>query len=474
MARRRASMREGPLAELFRATEAAQRQAEQEPEQQPAVGEPAPADEPDERTVDHVPSWEEAARGEAVEAPPPAPPSPRPDPAPQPPTPDPVPPAPPAPDPPPQISREAPVTRYLESLPEQPARLNRVPRADSPAYLAVIKVVGVGGAGLNAVNRMIDAGISQVEFVAVNTDIQALHMSDAPVKIHIGSDLTQGLGSGADPNVGRSAAEEGYDQLKNALRGSDMVFVAAGEGGGTGTGAAPVVAKIAHELGALTVGIVTTPFKFEGTKRRQQAEFGVQALRQTCDTTIVVPNDRLLEVLDRSTSMLDAFKVADDVLRQGVQGICDLITMPGLINLDFADVRTIMSNSGTALMGIGFASTGENRAKEAAERALRSPLIDEEISGATGILLSIAGGEDLTLLEVNEAAEAIRSAATEETNIIFGATVDDRLTGQVWVTVVATGIGRGAKVRRPAFEAPVPVRQPNGYSDDVDIPSFLR
>jgi cell division protein FtsZ len=219
---------------------------------------------------------------------------------------------------------------------------------------------------------------------------------------------------------------------------------------------------------------VTTPFKFEGTKRRQQAEFGVQALRQTCDTTIVVPNDRLLEVLDRSTSMLDAFKVADDVLRQGVQGICDLITMPGLINLDFADVRTIMSNSGTALMGIGFASTGENRAKEAAERALRSPLIDEEISGATGILLSIAGGEDLTLLEVNEAAEAIRSAATEETNIIFGATVDDRLTGQVWVTVVATGIGRGAKVRRPAFEAPVPVRQPNGYSDDVDIPSFLR
>jgi cell division protein FtsZ len=390
------------------------------------------------------------------------------------PTPDPEPPTP-TPDPsPPQVRRDQPVTRYLDPLPEQPARLHRVPRSDSAAYLAVIKVVGVGGAGLNAVNRMIDAGISQVEFVAVNTDIQALHMSDAPVKIHIGSDLTQGLGSGSDPNVGRSAAEEGYDQLKNALRGSDMVFVAAGEGGGTGTGAAPVVAKIANELGALTVGIVTTPFKFEGTKRRHQADLGVQALRQVCDTTIVVPNDRLLEVLDRSTSMLDAFKVADDVLRQGVQGICDLITMPGLINLDFADVRTIMSNSGTALMGIGFASTGDNRAKEAAERALRSPLIDEEISGATGILLSIAGGDDLTLLEVNEAAEAIRSAATEDTNIIFGATVDDRLTGQVWVTVVATGIGRGAKVRRPPYEAPVPSRQPSSSSDDVDVPSFLR
>ena len=234
----------------------------------------------------------------------------------------------------------------------------------------MIKVVGVGGAGLNAVNRMIDAGINQVEFIAVNTDIQALHMSDAPVKIHIGRELTKGLGSGADPDIGRRAADEGYDQLKHALRGADMVFVAAGEGGGTGTGAAPVVAKIARDLGALTVGIVTTPFKFEGTKRRSSADVGVQLLRQACDTTIVIPNDRLLEVLDRSTSMLDAFKVADDVLRQGVQGICDLITMPGLINLDFADVRTIMKDSGTALMGIGFASSGDNRAKEAAERSL--------------------------------------------------------------------------------------------------------
>ncbi len=339
----------------------------------------------------------------------------------------------------------------MEPLPEQPARLNRAPRVDSGAYVAVIKVIGVGGAGINAVNRMIDAGISQVEFIAVNTDIQALHMSDAAVKIHIGAELTQGLGSGADPAVGRASAEEGYDQLKHALRGSDMVFVAAGEGGGTGTGAAPVVAKIARDLGALTVGIVTTPFKFEGTKRRTQAEQGVQALRAACDTAIVIPNDRLLEVLDRSTSMLDAFKVADDVLRQGVQGITDLITMPGLINLDFADVRTIMSDSGTALMGIGFASTGENRAKEAAERALRSPLIDEEITGATGILLSIAGGDDMSLIEVNEAAEVIRGAATDDTNIIFGATVDERLTGQVWVTVVATGIGRGTRVRKPLF-----------------------
>jgi cell division protein FtsZ len=473
MARRRASMREGPLAELFRATEAAQRQAEQEPEQQPAQ-EAAPATEPDERTVDHVPSWEEAARVEQPPAPTPTPPSPRPDPMPQPPAPDPVPDPAPVPDPVPQLRAAPPVTRYIDPLPEQPARLHRVPRGDTGSYLAVIKVVGVGGAGLNAVNRMIDAGINQVEFIAVNTDMQALHMSDAPVKIHIGQDLTQGLGSGADPNVGRAAADEGYDQLKNALRGSDMVFVAAGEGGGTGTGAAPVIAKIARELGALTVGIVTTPFKFEGSKRRHQADLGVQTLRQVCDTTIVVPNDRLLEVLDRSTSMLDAFKVADDVLRQGVQGICDLITMPGLINLDFADVRTIMSDSGTALMGIGFSSGEENRAKEAAERALRSPLIDEEITGASGILLSIAGGEDMTLIEVNEAAEAIRSAATDDTNIIFGATIDDRLAGQVWVTVVATGIGRGARVRRPPFEAPVPVRSSNGGNDDVDVPSFLR
>jgi cell division protein FtsZ len=501
MARRRASMREGPLAELFRATEAAQRQAEQQQEGEQAPAEsasttPAPA-EPDERTVDHVPSWEEEVAAET-----PQPPTPTPDPTPGPPMPDPQPPVPsPDPDPlppppppemktkapPPPVSsppppsravEPAPAAAYLEPLPESPPLLNRS-RADSGGYLAMIKVVGVGGAGINAVNRMIDAGISAVEFVGVNTDIQALHMSDAPVKIHIGRELTQGLGSGADPDIGRRAAEEGYDQLKQALRGSDMVFVAAGEGGGTGSGATPVVASIARELGALTVGIVTTPFKFEGTKRRTQAEQGVAALRAACDTTIVIPNDRLLEVLDRSTSMLDAFKVADDVLRQGVQGITDLITMPGLINLDFADVRTIMSDSDSALMGIGFSSSsGENRAKEAAERALRSPLIDAEITGASGILLSVAGGEDLTLVEVNEAAEVIRGAATDDTNIIFGATVDDRLTGQVWVTVVATGIGGVARRPRPqpaSWSAPTPSRRPQqGNGDELDVPSFLR
>jgi len=479
MARRRASMREGPLAELFRATEAAQRQAESEGATAPAP-EAAPSEqEPEERTVEHVPSWEEAS----APAPSPVPPAPTPDPMPTPPMPDPQPPVPrpdprpePIPEPPPQMRTPAPappppVTRYVEPMPESPARLHRAPM-DAGSYLAVIKVVGVGGAGLNAVNRMIDAGISQVEFIAVNTDMQALHMSDAPVKIHIGRELTQGLGSGAEPDIGRAAAEESYDQLKQALRGSDMVFVAAGEGGGTGTGAAPVVAKIAKEIGALTVGIVTTPFKFEGTKRKQQAEWGVQTLRSACDTTIVIPNDRLLEVLDKSTSMLDAFKVADDVLRQGVQGICDLITMPGLINLDFADVRTIMSDSNTALMGIGFSSSGDSRARDAAERALRSPLIDEEITGASGILLSIAGGDDLTLIEVNEAAEVIRGAATEDTNIIFGATIDDRLTGQVWVTVVATGIGRGQRVRTPLYASPSVARRHD--DDDVDVPSFLR
>jgi cell division protein FtsZ len=486
MARRRASMREGPLAELFRATEAAQKQAEQRGEgEQPtpedaATEAPAAPSEPEERTVEHVPSWEEAG----VETP--TPPTPSPEPSPAPPSPDPQPPAP-APDPdplppptPPEL-RPAdlpPVSRYLEPLPDSPARLHRA-GADAGAYLAVIKVVGVGGAGLNAVNRMIDAGISQVEFIAVNTDIQALRTSDAPVKIHIGRELTRGLGSGSDPDVGRRAADEAYDELKQELRGADMVFVAAGEGGGTGSGAAPTVARIARDLGALTVGIVTTPFRFEGTKRLSQAEKGIVDLRAACDTTIVIPNDRLLEVLERSTSMLDAFKVADDVLRQGVQGICDLITMPGLINLDFADVRTIMSDSDTALMGIGFSSSSsDGRAREAAERALRSPLIDAEITGARGILLSIAGGDDLTLVEVNDAAEVIRGATTDDTNIIFGATVDDRLAGQVWVTVVATGFGaRGRRSRGDGWtqqQQQPEQRRPQGEGGDLDVPEFLR
>ena len=465
MARRRASMREGPLAELFRATEAAQRQAEKEGREaqpEPAEAEqqaaaipaeaPAPPPEPKptpveppEQTVEHVPEWEEAA-------PPPLPPPPS----------EPVR----LPERAPEPKRQEPPRPKLEPLPEPPPRLHRVP--EPGAYIAVIRVVGVGGAGLNAVNRMIDADISQVEFVAVNTDIQQLQTSDAPVKIHIGRELTEGLGSGADPDLGRRAAEEAYDQIKRSLRGSDMVFVTAGEGGGTGSGAAPVVARIARELGALTVGIVTTPFQFEGTRRRKQADDGVDTLRANCDTVIVVPNERLLEVLDRETSMLDAFRIADDVLRQGVQGICDLITLPGLINLDFADVRTIMKDAGTALMGIGFSATGDNRARDAAERALRSPLIETDIGGAKGILLSIAGGDDLSLFEVNEAAEVVRQAATDDTNIIFGATVDDRLAGQVWVTVVATGFGQRAAQRR------ITMRAESRDEDSLEPPSFLQ
>ncbi len=320
---------------------------------------------------------------------------------------------------------------------------------------------------------MIDAGLSGVEFVAVNTDLQQLALSDAELKIHIGRDLTGGLGSGAEPDIGRRAAEEAYDQIKRALRGSDMVFVTAGEGGGTGSGAAPVVARIAREVGALTVGIVTTPFRFEGTKRRSQADAGIQWLREDCDTVIVIPNERLLEVLDRSTSMLDAFKIADDVLRQGVQGICDLITEPGLINVDFADVRTIMAGAGTALMGIGF-STGENRAVEAAERALRSPLVDSELLGAKGILLSIAGGSDLSLYEVNEAAELVRQAATDDTDIIFGATVDERLDGQVWVTVIVTGVNQRGRSGRLVSSGPTGERVERSEPDALEPPSFLQ
>ena len=455
MARKRASMREGPLAELFKATEAAQRQQEREA----APG--APAEEPHESTVEHVPTWEDE-----VEAPSP----PRPDPQPEPTEPEPIPDPMPEPVPTPAAPTipDPPVTRYFEPMPEPAPRLQHARVGSLGSYLAKIQVVGVGGAGLNAVNRMIDAGINQVEFVAVNTDVQQLQISDAETKIHIGRDLTQGLGSGSEPTVGQKAAEASYDQIKHALRGSDMVFVTAGEGGGTGTGAAPVVARIAKELGALTVGIVTLPFKFEGTKRRGQADYGVDTLRKECDTTIVIPNDRLLEVLDKSTSMLDAFKIADDVLRQGVQGICDLITLPGLINLDFADVRTIMEGSGTALMGIGFSSGAENRAREAAERALRSPLIDTELGAARGILLSIAGGDDMTLLEVNEAAEVIRQTATDDTQIIFGATIDERLSGQVWVTVIVTGVGGAGRPSRSLVTA---LTSPE---DELEPPSFLR
>ena len=462
MARRRASMREGPLAELFKATEAAQRQAERERAGQETADAPTVEHAAPEQSAPPAPPAEVvreperepvASSSDGSVAEPVAPPEPS---APQPMSPAPI-----------ERSYEpAPAARLAEPAP----RIHRAPRPESAAYLAVIRVVGVGGGGLNAVNRMIEAGISQVEFIAVNTDIQQLRTCEAPIKLHIGRELTQGLGSGSDPNIGREAAEEAYDQIKHVLRGSDMVFVTAGEGGGTGTGAAPAVARIAREVGALTVGIVTLPFRFEGTRRRSQAEKGVQELREVCDTVIVIPNDRLLEVLERSTSMLDAFRIADDVLRQGVQGICDLITMPGLINLDFADVRTIMSDAGSAIMGIGFA-TGETRAREAAERALRSPLIDTEIVGARGILLSIAGGDDLTLLEVNEAAEVVREAATEETNIIFGATIDERLSGQIWVTVIATGLGGRAGLSSPSPRGPAQLPEPE---DTLEPPSFLR
>src|SRR5215468_2148812 len=313
-------------------------------------------------------------------------------------------------------------------------------RDQSGNYLALIKVVGVGGGGSNAVNRMVDAGLTGVEFIAVNTDAQALMMSDADMKLHIGSAATRGLGAGADPAVGQSAAQESRDELKEALKGADMVFVTAGEGGGTGTGAAPIVAELAREIGALTVGVVTKPFSFEGRRRAEVASRGVDELRDEVDTLIVIENDRLLQVVEKRTSILDAFTMADDVLRQGVQGITDLITIPGLVNLDFADVRTIMNEAGSALMGIGTAS-GENRATEAARSAVSSPLLESSIDGATGILLNITGGSDLGLFEVNEAAEVVTSAADANANVIFGAVIDDTKADEVTVTVIATGFG---------------------------------
>jgi cell division protein FtsZ len=426
MSKRRASMREGPLADLFRATD--------DPgHADPPAGSsiPAPASVPAPLDEEPLP----------------------------PPTPLPV----------------------RDALPFTPAA-----RAAS-SYLASIRVVGVGGAGMNAVARMIETDLRGVEFVAVNTDAQQLAMSDATVKVALGREQTRGLGAGGDYELGKRVAEAGGDRVREALRGSDMVFVAVGEGGGTGSGAAPVVARIARELGALTVAIVTMPFGFEGSRRQTVADLGLERLAGQVDTVIVVPNDRLLQVLDRGTSMLDAFRVADDVLRQGVQGICDLITRPGLINLDFADVRTVMQTSGNALMGVGMAS-GATRGVDAARRAIASPLLGREIRGASGIVLSIAGGDDLALVEVTEAAAIVREAATDDANIIFGASVDPDLTGQFWVTVIATGFdgdletvvaqqptmttGTGTDswrrdrppVRAPKFEA----------SDDLDVPAFLR
>ena len=311
-------------------------------------------------------------------------------------------------------------------------------------HLAVIKVVGVGGGGTNAVNRMVEAGVQGVEFIAVNTDRQALLMSDADKTIHIGEDLTRGLGAGANPEVGAQAAEESRDEIRQALAEADMVFVTAGEGGGTGTGAAPVIAQIAREeIGALTVGIVTKPFSFEGRTRRNQADQGVELLSQKVDTLIVIPNDRLLEVVDKKTSMLDAFRIADDTLRQGIQGVTDLITIPGLINLDFADIRTVMKDAGTAMMGIGIAS-GENRALEAAQQATNSNLLETSIAGASRVLFSIAGGPDLTLTEVDAAARTVEACADENANIIYGQIVDESMGDTVRITVIATGFNADA------------------------------
>jgi cell division protein FtsZ len=339
--------------------------------------------------------------------------------------------------------------------------------------MARIKVIGVGGGGNNAVNRMISAGLRGVEFIAVNTDHQALGGALAPTKLQIGTKLTKGLGAGADPEVGARAAEESREEIADALRGADMVFVTAGMGGGTGTGAAPVVAEVARELGALTVGVVTRPFTFEGRKRALQAEKGIGNLRGAVDTLITIPNDRLLQVVDKKTSIMDAFRLADDVLRQGVQGISDLIQVPGLINLDFADVKTIMSNTGTALMGIGV-GRGETRAVDAARAAISSALLETTIEGARGVLLNITGGPDLGLLEANEAAEIISQAADPEANIIFGAVIDESITDEIRVTVIATGFGDGEFTgwgkRKPA----TPVAEVKPITDDLDIPAFLR
>jgi len=392
----------------------------------------------------------------------------------------------------------------------------------SQNYLAIIKVVGVGGGGVNAVNRMIEAGLRGVEFIAVNTDAQALLMSDADVKLDIGRDLTRGLGAGADPDKGRQAAEDHAQDIEDALKGADMVFVTAGEGGGTGTGGAPVVARIARALGALTIGVVTRPFSFEGKRRATQAEQGIVNLREEVDTLIVIPNDKLLQMIDHQIAILDAFKQADQVLMQGVSGITDLITTPGLINLDFADVKSIMSNAGSALMGIGSAR-GEDRARAAAEMAVSSPLLEASIEGAHGVLLSIAGGSDLGLFEVSAAANLIQGAAHEDANIIFGTVIDDALGDEVRVTVIAAGfeggqpprrqpISRSADVRNhqarstptPAEPTPVPVAATNSvnhattsaesppppppplaptpvtvprgplFEDELDIPDFLK
>ncbi len=464
--RKRASMREGPLADLFRST------ADDKPEDPPEAPRPG---EGDPKAAEVKASEQPAASEEPV-----APEVPEPDAsddsyaarfgredpverrepssAPEPQS---------APEPPPAPATAAEPANLLEPrdrvkrvFDERPGEVMETPRygRDQPAYAPKggephtpkIRVVGVGGAGVNAVNRMVEAQIPGVEFTAVNTDLQSLQLCIADVTVHIGSDQTRGLGAGADPELGYKSAFEEQDKIKRLLKGSDMVFVAAGAGGGTGTGAAPVVARLAREVGALTVGIVTKPFSFEGSRRSEMAGKGIDVLAAEVDTLIIVPNDRLLDVLDQQTSMVEAFQVADDVLRQGVQGISDLVTLPALINLDFADVRTIMSEAGQALLGIGM-GTGEERAMIAAEKAISSPLLETSMEGARSILLSITGGPDLSLVEVSEAAKVVGEAAHPDANIIFGANVDEDLGDQVWVTVVATRFdGRPAPPRRSA------------------------
>jgi cell division protein FtsZ len=421
---------------------------------------------------------------------------------------EPTPPAPPAPEPEAEVAEPtipSPQERlrhaFSSDIPENvlspatPAARGR-PRVDpiaepvaEPAGSPVLRVVGVGGAGVNAVNRMVEAEVEGVEFIAINTDQQSLQGSAADITVHIGAGVTRGLGSGADPDLGRQSAMEDYDKVKALLKGSDMVFITAGAGGGTGTGAAPIVARISREVGALTVGIVTKPFGFEGSRRREQADRGIDSLASEVDTLIVVPNNRLLSVLDRGVSMVEAFRVADDVLRQGVQGISDLVTLPGLINLDFADVRTIMSDAGNALLGIGM-GTGEKRATDAAEKAVASPLLETSIDGAKSILLSITAGRDLSLWEVNEAAQAVAEAAHPEANIIFGAMVDEGLTDQVWVTVVATGYAddrprrrieepqgepRVTRMREEERRTPVAAgpRRSTRIGGELDVPEFM-
>jgi cell division protein FtsZ len=476
-------MREGPLAALFRKTEEGDGEATsqpraEEPEQQPQApraSEPAPPRHPRERGLPHP------GLGATEQAPeePPRVATPR------------------------ERLRHAFSSEIPENMMERP-----VPRAVMDDYVRehpsgwgaaangvdgqpVIRVVGVGGGGVNAVNRMVEAEVEGIEFVAVNTDQQSLQQSTADITLHIGATVTRGLGSGSDANVGRQAAMEDFDRVKALLKGSDMIFITAGAGGGTGTGAAPIVARIARELGALTVAIVTKPFGFEGSRRGEQADRGIAALAEEVDTLIVVPNNRLLTVLDKQTSMVDAFRVADDVLRQGVQGISDLVTLPGLINLDFADVRTIMSDAGKALLGIGM-GIGENRAVEAAMQAASSPLLETSMEGARSILLSITGGNNLSLWEVNEAARSVSEAAHPDANIIFGAMVDEKLDDQVWVTVVATGYGDEGRrksverLREPAAgelrikrsaerggQSDSGQRRAGGAGDELEVPEFM-